>query len=164
MFHPVLPAVMGVSAIGEASPDLGNAFHDLAEALARGARSSFITPALLRTVGKEAADDLLVEECRQQLLDNIETFSRVHFSYSRANKIRFALHMRSREIGGLRAKIEVPGQAAVQAAREFVQINDRNSILDVIDRLDREAGSKATKLDGAARERIVVQRRDGAVL
>ena len=47
MFHPGLPAIMGVDVIRDTTPELAEAFRDLQEAVAEGARYGLITPALL---------------------------------------------------------------------------------------------------------------------
>jgi hypothetical protein len=156
IFHPSLPTVMGMDAVGEVLSELRDAFHDLRDAVSEGARLNMITPALLRSVGQEAADDLGLSDCRMAALNSIETFSKIQFNWGPANKIRVNLHLKSGAIGMLREALEQADDSSVVAARTFAaSCRDRAAIMALVEKVDRGTVVKFRGLDGAARERMV---------
>ena len=153
MFHPSLPAPFGMGAIEETTPELSEAFRGLRAAVTEGARFGSITPALLRTVGEEMADDRYVESCRQAVLDNIAGFSKMHFNWAPANRIRANLHMRNGVLGEYRVRIEA---GEIEAARAFAsEFRSRNAVMDLAEKIDASLTVKPKPLDGAARERLL---------
>ena len=153
VFHPSLPAAFGTAAIEETTAELNEAFRDLRAAVTDSARFGSITPALLRTVSEEMADDRYVETCRQAVLDNIVAFSKMHFNWAPANRIRANLHMRNGVIGEYQARIAA---SDVEAARAFTaEYRDRGKVMTLAERIDVSLTVKPKPLDGAARERLL---------
>ena len=156
LFHPALPALMGVEAISEAIPELREALRDLGEAIANGARYGLLTPALLRTVRQETSGEHYLESCRKAITANIDSSSKIQFHWVPANKIRASLHQRSGVVGELREKIESGDASSITAAREFARdYRHRSAIVALLDKLDRTSAGKYRGMDGAARERMV---------
>jgi hypothetical protein len=154
MFNQGHPAADGLRLIQDVSPEMGDGFHDLMDALTHAGLRGFVLPQHFLAVQAEALSTRQVDECADRIRESITAFEGIRFTYVPANVIRNELARRERLIGRLKAAVTGEMAESLPAAREFVEIcSDRDAIIEAVNNADGMA-DKVGGLTGFARNRM----------
>ncbi len=155
LFHTDSMAIQALETLNGLEAGVGEGVYKLKDALV--SRSGLgVTPAMLKTVSQAAEDVSYGEECLQQILNSIESFSALRFRFVLGNKIRQSLVHSNGVIGKLRDGLKKGGAIALEVTREFTKYMDRQQIIYLLDEAEEAATHfKAQGVDGDARERLV---------
>jgi hypothetical protein len=120
------------------------------------------TIVLSRVMLANVADEMdltkALDESRAHLLQKIEGFQALRFSYQPGNKIKNELSRSDNLIGKLRSQIikDKDNDATLAAVKDFAEaLKDRSTIIDLLDETHAMHQDRSKGLDGVARNRLV---------